>query len=290
MANNKKPRSLRPWIQGIWTVLTNGYIPGFLKGGLYQGDLKKFCLPGLNCYSCPGALGSCPIGALQNVLGHYKFQFSYYVVGFLVFIGATLGRLVCGWLCPFGWIQELLHKIPFPFKRKSLPGHRVLRWLKYVVLLVFVVLLPMFATNLVGAGDPAFCKWICPAGTLMGGIPQMLMNAAIRAQAGLLFFGKLAILIACLLGAVMLYRPFCKYLCPLGAFYALFSRISLVRMHLDASECVHCGQCEKACKMDVPVTKQINHAECIRCGDCVRACPKNCIHMGVCKPSKPAQK
>lgn len=282
----KKKRNLRHWVQGIWTVLSNGYIPGFLRGGLYQGELKRFCLPGLNCYSCPGALGSCPIGALQNVLGHYKFQFSYYVVGFLVLVGATLGRVVCGWLCPFGWVQELLHKLPFPFKRKSLPGHRYLVWLKYIVLAVFVVLMPLFVTNIVGAGDPAFCKWICPAGTLMGGIPQMLGDAAIRAQAGLLFAGKLAILLLILLGAVIIYRPFCKYLCPLGAFYALFSRIALVRMHLDADACIHCGKCEQVCKMDVPVTKNINHAECIRCGDCARACPKQCIHMGVCAKKK----
>ena len=286
MADKPKKRSIRGWVQGLWTLLTNIYIPGFLKGGLYQGSLKKFCVPGLNCYSCPGALGSCPIGALQNVLGHYKYQFSYYVVGFLVFIGATLGRFVCGWLCPFGWVQELLNKIPFPFKRKSLPGHKYLRWIKYIILLVFVILMPLFVTNIVGAGDPAFCKWICPAGTLMGGVPQVLGNDVIRAEAGLLFAGKMGILILCIIGAVILYRPFCKYICPLGAFYALFSRISLVRMHLNEHECVHCGKCEQACKMEVPVTRQINHAECIRCGDCARACPKGCIHMGVCSKTK----
>lgn len=282
----KKP-NLRPWVQGLWTLLTNGYGAGFMGKGLYQGNLKQFCLPGLNCYSCPGALGSCPIGALQNVLGHYKYQFSYYIVGFLVFVGALLGRFVCGWLCPFGWVQELLHKIPFPFKRKSLPGHKYLIWLKYAILIVFVVLMPLFVTNIVGAGDPAFCKWICPAGTLMGGIPQMLQNAAIRAQAGLLFAFKMAILILILLLGVVIYRPFCKYICPLGAFYALFSRISLVRMHLNKHDCVHCGKCEQACKMDVPVTRNINHPECIRCGDCTRACPMHCIHMGITPAKKP---
>ena len=281
MADKRKKRDPRPWVQGLWTLLSNGYMPGWLRGGLYQGEGKRFCLPGLNCYSCPGALGSCPIGALQSVLGSYKYRFSYYVMGFLIFVGAVLGRFVCGWLCPFGWFQELLHKIPFPHKRHSLPGHRYLRWTKYAVLLVFVILMPLFVTNIVGQGDPAFCKWICPAGTLMGGIPQMLANAAIRAQAGLLFLGKLAILILCLLGSVIVYRPFCKYLCPLGAFYALFSRISLVRMSLDESRCTHCGQCERACRMDVPVLTQINHAECIRCGDCARACPHGCIHCGL---------
>ena len=109
-------------MQAAWALLTNGYLAGFLDGKIYQGPWKKLCVPGLNCYSCPGALGSCPIGALQAVLSSRNFQFAYYVVGFLLLIGALLGRFVCGFLCPFGWIQDLLHKIPFPRKCKTFRG------------------------------------------------------------------------------------------------------------------------------------------------------------------------
>ena len=94
------------------TLLTNLHLPNFAKGTLYQGGGKHVCVPGLNCYSCPAAAASCPIGAVQAVIGSSKFHFAYYVVGFLLFIGVLLGRVVCGFLCPFGWFQELLHKIP----------------------------------------------------------------------------------------------------------------------------------------------------------------------------------
>ena len=89
------------------------YAVGFINGKIYDGSLKKLCLPGLNCYSCPGALGSCPIGSLQAVLGSRNFQFSFYIFGFLMLMGAVFGRFVCGWMCPFGLVQDLLYKIPF---------------------------------------------------------------------------------------------------------------------------------------------------------------------------------
>ena len=66
---------------------------------------------------------------------------------------------------------------------------------------------------------------------------------------------------------------------PLGAFYALFNRVSLFQMKVDKSKCVSCGKCAKACKMDVDVTKTPNHPECIRCGMCIRACPTNAVRF-----------
>lgn len=75
----------------------------------------------------------------------------------------------------------------------------------------------------------------------------------------------------------MFYRPFCKWLCPLGAFYALLNKVSLFQMRVDTHKCVSCGACAKACKMDVDITKTPNHAECIRCGMCMKACPTDAI-------------
>ena len=104
----------RGWIQACATLLTNIHLPNFKKGTLYQGSGKYVCVPGLNCYSCPGAAGACPIGSFQAVVGSSKFKFSYYITGILILIGVLLGRFICGFLCPFGWFQELLHKIPSP--------------------------------------------------------------------------------------------------------------------------------------------------------------------------------
>ena len=105
------------------TLLSNLHLPNFLKGTIFQGSTKQVCVPGLNCYSCPGAAGACPIGAMQAVVGSSKFKFSYYITGMLIFIGVLLGRFVCGFLCPFGWFQDLLHKIPTKkFSTKKLSG------------------------------------------------------------------------------------------------------------------------------------------------------------------------
>jgi len=256
-------------------LLTNLHLPNFLKGGIYQGKGKAVCVPGLNCYSCPAASGACPIGSFQAVVGSSKFSFSYYITGFLILLGVLLGRFICGFLCPFGWFQELLHKIPT--KKISTKKLKPLTCIKYAVLLFMVVLMPMLITNDVGMGDPFFCKYLCPQGVLEGAIPLAAVNSGIRAALGALFSWKLGILVAVILLSVLFYRPFCKWLCPLGAFYALLNKVSLFGMKVDKHKCVSCGKCAKACKMDVDVTKAPDHTECIRCGMCIRACPTKAV-------------
>ena len=260
----------RGFIQAGATLLTNLHLPTLPKGHcIRQWQIRL--RTGLNCYSCPGAAGACPVGAFQAVIGSSKFRFSYYITGILILFGVLLGRFICGFLCPFGWFQELLHKIPSP--KLSTKKLKPLRYLKYAVLLVMVVLLPLLAVNELGMGDPFFCKYLCPQGVLEGAIPLSLTNAGIRAALGKLFTWKACILLAVIVGSVVFYRPFCKWLCPLGAFYALLNKVSLFQMRVDTHKCVSCGACAKACKMDVDITKTPNHAECIRCGMCMKACP-----------------
>ena len=265
----------RGLIQAGAALLTNLHLPNFLKGGIYQGKGKAVCVPGLNCYSCPAASGACPIGSFQAVVGSSKFSFSYYITGFLILLGVLLGRFICGFLCPFGWFQELLHKIPT--KKISTKKLKPLTYIKYAVLLFMVILMPMLITNDVGMGDPFFCKYLCPQGVLEGAIPLAAVNSGIRAALGALFSWKLGILITVIVLSVFFYRPFCKWLCPLGAFYALLNKVSLFGMKVDKHKCVSCGKCAKACKMDVDVTKAPDHTECIRCGMCVRACPTKAV-------------
>ena len=264
-------------VQILFTALTNGYINGYLQRTIFKGTTKKFCVPGLNCYSCPGALGACPIGSLQAVMGSRKYQFSFYVIGMLMAVGAFMGRFVCGWLCPFGLFQDLLHKIPFTFKVRKVPGNRWLIYLKYVILAVFVVLLPITVVNVVGIGDPWFCKWICPSGTLLGGIPLVISNPGLQSAVGFLFNWKISILLLVSLLSIIIYRPFCRYLCPLGAIYGCFNKVSLYRYQVDREKCIHCQKCRRTCKLDIPVYETPNSAECIRCGACKRACPVNAI-------------
>ena len=280
----------RGWVQGGAALLSNLHLPNFLKGGIYQGKGKVVCVPGLNCYSCPAASGACPIGSFQAVVGSSKFSFSYYVTGFLLLLGVLLGRFICGFLCPFGWFQELLHKIPT--RKLSTKRLKPLTYIKYAVLLLAVVLLPALITNDVGMGDPFFCKYLCPQGVLEGAIPLAAVNSGIRSALGTLFSWKLGILITVIVLSVLFYRPFCKWLCPLGAFYALMNRVSLFGMKVDKHKCVSCGKCAKACKMDVDVTKNPDHTECIRCGMCIRACPTKavsfCYGFGKGKEGEPS--
>lgn len=270
-------------VQILWAFLSNSYLAGFAKGKIYQGKLKNLCVPGLNCYSCPGALGSCPVGAMQAVVGSWNFKLTFYVAGFLMFTGALTGRFVCGWFCPFGLIQDLLHKIPFQKKIGIFPGDRFLRKLKYVIFLVFVILMPMFVVDLLGQGAPYFCKLICPAGTLEGGLPLVLLNKGMRGAIGWLYAWKNVLLVVILVLSVIIYRPFCKYICPLGAVYSLFQPISVFRYRVDQELCTHCGACAKACKMQVDPVKSPNHPECIRCGQCKKVCPTGALDYNVGK-------
>mgnify|MGYP000425218655 FL=1 len=277
MAKKKTSKWSRHGFQALWALLTNSYLIGFVQGKIYKGNLKKLCVPGMNCYSCPGAVGSCPIGSLQAVIGSWNFKFAFYVAGFLVFVGALVGRFVCGWLCPFGLIQDLLHKIPFPKKVRTFRGDKLLRKLKYVILVVFVILLPMFLVDVMGQGAPYFCKLICPVGTLEGGIPLVLLNSAMHSALGWLYAWKNVLLVATILLSILIYRPFCKYICPLGAIYSLFNRISIFRYRVDEHKCIHCGACAKVCKMHVDPVKNANDPECIRCGKCKQVCPVHTI-------------
>lgn len=279
MKKNNKMNSFRHKIQAFATLLTNGNVAGYISGQIYKGNIKNACVPGLNCYSCVGALGSCPIGSLQAVIGKSGGRFSFYVVGFLLLIGSLLGRFVCGFLCPFGFFQDLLHKIPFPKKIRTMPKEKILVKLKYVILLVFVILLPMYLVNDIGNSYPYFCKFICPVGTLEGGIPLVLLNKAMRGSIGFLFVWKNVILLTTIILSIMIYRPFCKLICPLGAIYSLFNKVSFYRYQINCDKCINCGRCAKICLMNVDPVKEANHPECIRCGNCRKACPKGAIEL-----------
>lgn len=272
---------IRKLNQLIWAAATNSYIAGFISGRIYSGPLKHLCVPGLNCYSCPGALFSCPIGGLQAVMGSRPFKFSFYIFGFLTAVGALCGRFICGWLCPFGWIQELLHCVPFAKKITTFRFDKQLRYLKYAIFAIFVVALPLLLTDPYGQGEPFFCKLICPAGTLEAGLPLIALNAALRSVAGLLYAYKVILLAAVLFISIMLYRPFCKYLCPLGAVYSLFNPISLQKLAYKAENCTDCGNCARICGMNVDPRRSRASLECIRCGECQRACPSKALRLGI---------
>ena len=266
-------KKVRLGIQAAAALIQNANFKGFITGQIYEGATKQVCVPGLNCYSCPGAVGACPIGSLQSFLNGMKFRFPYYVLGLLIFFGAVLGRAVCGFLCPFGLLQDLIYRIPF-IKKNSFRIDRYLRYLKYAVLAALVIILPMTFEL-----TPFFCKYVCPDGTVAG-IMLAIADERVRSALGPLFSWKLCLLLIFLVTGLIIYRPFCKYICPLGAIYGFFNRVSVYRMTLDTSKCISCKACAGVCRMNVDPSVKPNSMECSRCGACVSQCPSGALHMG----------
>ena len=266
----------RKLIQFLAALGANANLAGFSKGKIWQGASKEVCVPVLNCYSCPGALGACPLGSLQNTFAGTSLRFPAYVLGFLLLFGILLGRVICGWLCPFGLIQELFYKLPGPKLVKNNFTRQLCR-LKYLLGLIFLFALPALFWLVDGVGSPAFCKFICPAGTLEAGVPLTLVNKGLRSGLGALFAWKFFLLVVTVGAAVLIYRPFCRFVCPLGAWYGLFNRWSFLGMQVDQGKCTGCQACVRTCKMDV---RQVGDAECIACGECRKVCPEKAITLG----------
>lgn len=285
---------LRWLIQTLVALGTNAYLL-FPFGGsvIYQGPLKAVCHPGLNCYSCPGALLSCPVGAFQNFMASVRFvnpgsmpHLGAIVVGYLGFIGTLVGRLSCGWICPFGFIQDLLHKIP----TRKFSLWEPLRWLKYVTLTVLVVLMPLWLVDASGLGHPWFCKLLCPAGTLEGAIPLVFLKPSLWATLGFYFWNKMTILVLIIILAILISRFFCRVLCPLGAFYGLFTRMTLVQLEFIEGNCVECESCARKCPTGVKPHREFDSRECIMCLRCLDACQFGALSFGVRRPPGQRQK
>lgn len=269
----------RRYTQIAAVLVANPWFYYFKSRMIYRGSPKGICLPGMNCYACPLALYSCPIGALQHSLAARSAGAMLYVVGTLAAIGAFVGRMPCGWICPFGFLQDLLYKVP-------LPKLRLPRWagyFKYVTLAILAVILPL-------AVQVHWFSRLCPVGTLEGGIPLQALppSGVTRAtlQPGVFFWLKIAILTIFLLWMMATKRPFCRTACPLGAIWSLFNPISLYRLQVDGNICMKCGKCRDVCPVDISVYENPNSPECVRCLECKKACPTGCVTSGFSAPRR----
>lgn len=250
---------------GVGTILLQSYFKVFSTKQIYDGPLKNGCVPGLLCHACPTATMGCPIGMLQHFAATHRFPF--YLIGILGIIGLISGRFTCGWLCPFGLLQDAMHW----FKQLKVRIPIWLNYMKYPILVIVTIVIPYITQ------EHWFSK-LCPSGALVAGIPWTLWNptdpvfdmAVIPTEAvGTMFWIKIWILGAFLMLFVFIKRPFCRTVCPLGAIYALFNRISLVSMKVNDS-CPSCGMCPDLCPMDLTVETEINSENCIKCLDCTQ--------------------
>lgn len=245
---------------GLGVGVANGYLKGFVPpGSLWQGQSKGFCIPALNCYACPGSLFACPIGTLQHFV--IIRAIPLYFTGLFVTFCMAVGRMACGTICPFGYLQEILYK--FHSFKIRIPSW--LTYLKYAFLVGLVFVIPFYTMQ------PWFSK-LCPVGTLTGGIPWVTINPEIRLMIHELFWVKVGILIVVVGLSAVAKRPFCRVACPLGAIFSLFNRVSILKLAFNDAMCTHCDKCTRICPMDISIYKDANNHNCIRCFDCTQ-CP-----------------
>ncbi|MCR4403579.1 MAG: 4Fe-4S binding protein [Firmicutes bacterium] len=243
------PRARGRW-QALGFVLANSYFFKFLR---------HLPCPTLNCYACPAASFACPIGTLQHFAATRRVPL--FTLGILGAVGTIFGRAVCGWACPVGGFQELLYSVPV---RKVHVSNRF-TFVRYFVLAGLVFAIPFFT------GEPWFSK-LCFVGTLEAGVPLVLGDRAIRSLVGPFFWIKVGITAAIILLMLFVKRPFCRFICPLGALYAPFNKVAPGFVIVKRDLCVECGRCTEVCPMDLDVPDEVNGLNCIRCRECVGMC------------------
>ncbi|HLD36712.1 MAG TPA: 4Fe-4S binding protein [Planctomycetota bacterium] len=265
----------------------------------YFFTYRQVCFPVLNCWGCPVSAFACPVGALGQFFAHGVFPFI--VLGTIVFFGALMGRMLCGWVCPFGFIQDLLYKIPG--RKLNLPAF--LKYGKYAALVIMVILIPLLVGIDLTPGkttgqDFFFCR-LCPAGTFEAYMPLSIMSADAKTAENApaisqqftegqsadgqpvsfctlwLKSPRFWILIAFIVLFVLISRPFCRAVCPIGAMFALLNKFSIYKLAIDKTKCIECDVCYKICPSNNKVQNNPNSSECIRCLACQAKCPTEAI-------------
>ena len=231
--------------------------------------LHTMCAPVFHCYACPLSTFACPIGIIAQFSALHFFPLI--AIGLLVTVGALFGSLVCGWVCPFGFLQDLAAKVPTRrFDLPKIAGH-----LRYVMLIGTVLAIPYFF----GEGHPLFVCRICPAGALEAAVPNMIGQVIAGERIVWPNAVKLTILALFLIAIFFMRRPWCRLLCPLGAIFTLFNRFSAFFLRFDTEECTQCERCHKLCKFGIEPEKAPNDLRCVRCLECTR-CSSEALTLG----------
>ena len=246
----------------IFVALNMGLVIGFYG----------FPAPTFYCHGCPFASTLCPIGAIQYAVIVSPILLVY-IFGVLTLFGGIFGRGTCGWACPIGSLQDLVG-LKVKYKKSEKLDKIKFRWFKYVVLILLIVLSYIFM-------DKVFCD-ICPVGGLTATIPTFLLMPTLTPVEPF-FMIKMILTVLFLILIILISREWCKYFCPLGAYFSIFNKISLLTIKYNGNKCLSCAVplCKESCPMNIDPTKDIDSVECIRCGRCVEACPANALKFTI---------
>lgn len=221
----------------------------------------------------PSIHALCPFGGLESLYQVFAsgsfiskiFTGTMTLFALTLVIAILFRRSFCGLICPFGAIQEFFARLGLVIfkQRKVMPAvlDRPLRYLKYVVLVVTVI----YAWKTAGLWMAPYDPW-----SVYGHLSEGLESVWNESAVGLI------LLLITVLGSLIYDRFFCKYLCPMGALYAIIGKLSPFKVVRNESTCVNCGICNKNCPMNIDVqhSLKISSAECINCQTCVLNCPK----------------
>ncbi len=239
----------------------------------------------------------------------YDTDFPWFAFASFLIVGVLLGKAMCGWVCPFGFVQDLINFIRRRKREFSLRGHQTMLWVKYGVLAFALFISVTFAATKVmgrsGAYERAIGEFakapftmLSPAETLFATLPRYLEGfrfalvekPTLEAIAGfvtlpILFWVQLVIMIAVLVFAALIPRGWCRYFCPHGAIMAIMNKFSFIGLRRDPVKCSKggCRLCVEVCPMRVPILdmpwEKFSHEECIYCMKCVDACKDQAIKL-----------
>jgi ferredoxin-type protein NapH len=235
--------------------------------------------------------------------------FPWLALASFLMAGVLIGKSMCGWVCPFGFVQDLTGFIRRRQTDVSPRTHETLVYAKYFVLAVALFVPAIFsAFNIAGVGQPyssAFGVFsqapftaLSPSDTLFSTVPRTIQGfhvSGVQSMAsdilsGLstlspLFWVQFAIMIIVLIFAVYVPRSWCRYLCPHGAFMAVMNRVSFIGLRREPFKCEKggCRECVQVCPTRVPILdlpwEKFSHPECIYCMKCADACPHGAIKV-----------
>ena len=226
--------------------------------------MHTICSPVFHCYACPLSTFACPIGVIAQFSALHMIPFA--AIGLLITVGVLFGTLICGWVCPFGLLQDLAGNIPT--KKFSLPNYA--GYFRYVVLIVTVLAIPYFF----GEDHWLFICRFCPAGAVEKRVPDMVGQAFAGQQIIWPDIVKFSALILFVTAIFFVRRPWCRVFCPLGAIFSLFNRTSAFFLRFNPEQCTDCKKCHKLCDYGIEPEKSPNDINCTRCLECTDCAPK----------------